>query len=246
VVLHWFGSPDGASDHSRCDDLMRAVQRGHLNHPTEPYVDIAYNHCVCPHGGVFEGRGFMRQSGANGTSYANRNYAALCVMLGKNNPPAMFSPAAQRAVVGMIRLWQQYGAEKVVKPHGYFTGSECPGSTIRAWMASAPWKTTTTGGSMTIPEWLDDWLRWVVLTGRDPSKRPANVPEDLSGIGGIWDLAVAVQRIAWASGMSEEEESWIRWRRAGAKLEDRPASLPAAIPEKWWDDLAFVNTSTGG
>lgn len=79
VVVHWFGIPPAASRHDRCDDLVRSVQ---ASHQAGEFNDIAYNHLFCPHGYAYEGRGFDRQTGANGTKWANRHYAAVCFMGG--------------------------------------------------------------------------------------------------------------------------------------------------------------------
>jgi hypothetical protein len=81
VTVHWFGIPAAAARHELCDDLVRSVQK---SHQAGEFVDIAYNHLFCPHGFAYEGRGFDRQTGANGTSYANRHYAAVCYMAGQH------------------------------------------------------------------------------------------------------------------------------------------------------------------
>jgi hypothetical protein len=86
VTVHWFGVPAAADRHDLCDDLLRSVQKAHQ---AGEFVDIAYNHLVCPHGFAYEGRGFDRETGANGTRYANRNYAAVCYMAGKRRGPGV-------------------------------------------------------------------------------------------------------------------------------------------------------------
>jgi len=79
VVVHWFGIPPASRDHDRCDDLVRSVQQAHQ---AGEFNDIAYNHLFCPHGFAYEGRGFERQTGANGTTTANKRYASICFMAG--------------------------------------------------------------------------------------------------------------------------------------------------------------------
>jgi hypothetical protein len=81
VTVHWFGIPAAAPRHELCDDLVRSVQRAHQG---GEFNDIAYNHLFCPHGFAYEGRGFDRQTGANGTTSANRHYAAVCYMGGRH------------------------------------------------------------------------------------------------------------------------------------------------------------------
>jgi hypothetical protein len=245
VGVHWWGSPDGDADHTLCDDLMRTVQRGHLNHPTENYTDIAYNFCVCPHGSVYEGRGYHRRTGANGYSDVNKRYGSVCVMLGAKNPPAMVTELAKEGVAHVISGYRRLGAGAYVGRHGYWTGSACPGPTIGPWVDSKGYTSYLGGTPMPetnpIPDWLDDWLYWRFVLAADPAKRPANVPDTIKDW--AWDFAAAVHRVATHSGMAEGEEEWIAWKRAGSDPATRPA-VPTTIPKPWWDDLAFVNSQT--
>ncbi|MCR4340944.1 MAG: peptidoglycan recognition protein family protein [Gemmatimonadaceae bacterium] len=128
VVVHWFGSPRGAKVHDGCPGILRSVQSAHMR---GEYTDIAYNHAVCPHGTVYELRGFGVQSGANGTRRANREYAAVVVMIGRGDP---FTARARTSLRRTIADWRRHGAGRMVVPHGAITGSECPGEEIRAWL----------------------------------------------------------------------------------------------------------------
>src|SRR5918994_1317909 len=60
VAVHWFGTTNGAND-------------------------IGYNHAVCPHGFAFTLRGFGVQTGANGNTRANQEYAAVVYMGGEKD-----------------------------------------------------------------------------------------------------------------------------------------------------------------
>ena len=131
VCVHWFGVPSAARSHAGCDDLLRGVQRAHMNHPTEGYVDIAYGHAFCPHGVKYELRGFGVRVGANGTTYANSNYGAIVYIAGTGDP---LTPAAKQAARELIQAYRARGAGRDVKPHGFFTGSGCPGPQVTAWI----------------------------------------------------------------------------------------------------------------
>lgn len=131
VCVHWFGSPRAAKRHSGCPALLRSVQQGHLNHPTENYADIAYNMAVCPHGVVYELRGFHRRSGANGTGLANLRYASVVVMMGEGD---RLTGEAKDSLRDVIAEYRRRGAGRKVIRHGEITGSECPGPELAVWV----------------------------------------------------------------------------------------------------------------
>jgi hypothetical protein len=242
VVVHWLGSPNGAATHAGCDDLMRRVQRGHQNHPTENYVDIAYNFCACPHGYAYEGRGFKHRSGANGTTDANDDFAAVCVMLGAGDSSARFTPICQQTVSFLIRDWRSLGAGKAVMRHSYFTGTACPGPYIGAWVNNRGFQRYLEGGTTVpatdkVPDWLDDFVYWY-LSGRQlGAERPASVPTAISQE--VWDFTAAMHRLATHFGMSNGEREWIDWKIDGEPVGERPA-VPTSIPKPWWNDHKFV------
>lgn len=135
VTVHWFGSPKAASSHAGCDDLLCSVQRGHMG-PGGLGVasggsDIAYNHAVCPHGTVYELRGFGVQTGANGTSAGNRAHAAIVYMAGTGDPLTDEGKAGLNFLIGE---WRKRGAGNEVVPHRRWTGSTCPGPDLIAWL----------------------------------------------------------------------------------------------------------------
>jgi len=129
VVVHWFGSPRAASSHLECPKLLRSVQQ---THQAGEFSDIAYNHGVCPHGAIYELRGFERQTGANGNQTANRAYAAVVYMAGEGDKPTQAGLTALRWI---IREWRRRGAGREVIPHGKITGSACPGPELALWIS---------------------------------------------------------------------------------------------------------------
>lgn len=135
VVVHWFGLPRQAHDHNGCPTLLKSVQYAHQH---GEFNDIAYNHAVCPHGVVYECRGFGVQTGANGNREVNENYAAVVYMAGEHDPRP--TPKALSQMAFVIRQWRLRGAGKVVRTHGSITGSDCPGPYLRAWVHRNGWK----------------------------------------------------------------------------------------------------------
>ena len=175
VKVHYEGtyvpkSLANADQHSKCDDRMRSIQLSHLNNTAEGYSDIAYNYVVCPHGYVYEGRGYGKKTGANGNQALNKKDYAVCAMLGASglvNPP----DAQLNGIVDAIRLLQNKGdADNWVGGHrdGYATA--CPGQPLYDWVKRGAAKPDTDGttpqtGGMPLPVPTNptpNWARYQV------------------------------------------------------------------------------------
>jgi hypothetical protein len=126
VVIHWYGIPAGSRDHSKCDDIWRGVQRGHM---AGEWIDIAYNMGVCPHAKIYRGRGTHYMSGANGNHQANRDFGSIVYMAGEGGPHP--SATVLEAIELCIKQYRYLGAGNKVLPHGFITGSQCPGPQLR-------------------------------------------------------------------------------------------------------------------
>lgn len=101
---------------------------------TKRWADIAYNFVVCPHGYVFEGRGWGNRSAANGTNAANGSYLAVCYLGGEGDP---FTEQAKTGFRWCRSEWERLRGRKAdIKPHSSFVATACPGNTIRSWIAS--------------------------------------------------------------------------------------------------------------
>jgi hypothetical protein len=244
VAIHWFGSPKAARSHDGCAALLKSVQRGHMNNPTEKYVDIAYNHAVCPHGSAFELRGFDVQSGANGFGSANRSHAAIVYMAGTGDP---FTDEAKPVLAELIRAWQKKGAGADVKPHGFFTGSTCPGPDIRSWLDAKGYldgngPEPAVDEDEETPAWLGDFVEWRLVNDADPSLRPKGMPRRIPA--SAWEAASRMHRILNGAGAQEPFLDWVEWRLAGGKKATRPRSLPAKVPNEWWEGLKRIKRLT--
>lgn len=245
VAVHWFGIPKAAKSHDGCDALLRSVQNSHMSNAKEGFVDIAYNHAVCPHGHAYELRGFGVQTGANGTTEANRSHAAVVYMAGEGDP---FTAAAKPVLAELIRMWRQKGAGPDVKPHGFFTGSSCPGPQIAAWIKSREFEK---GGPAQpkppvrddTPEWLVPFIEWRLVHNGDKGKRPKGLPKPVPA--SAWEAAVQVHRIANQMGPQGPFLDWAAWQLAGGKKADSPRSLPGEIPKPWRKSLQRIKAMTG-
>jgi hypothetical protein len=136
ICQHWFGSPRAAANHTGCDDLLRSVQRSHM---AGEFSDIAYNHGVCPHGSVFELRGWNTQTGANGNQDLNTRFYAIVYMAGVGDP---LTPAARTALIALYNEAFRRGVGVKAVGHGAVapSGTDCPGAQLRNFLASGAWR----------------------------------------------------------------------------------------------------------
>jgi hypothetical protein len=238
VTVHWYGSPTAAADEAATEAQLRAVQRAHQ---MGEFSDIAYNFVVSPWGRVYEGRGFRRQTGANGTTWANENHAAVCVAIGTGN---VASAASKAAVARVIAAYRALGTGRDVKPHGHWTGSTCPGPDLRAWIAARGFETSAPAPEPekeeTVEAWIPGFVRWYLLDRRD-STRPKDAPATIPAV--VWKLVDEVADVHLRLGPPAAFSAWRDWSLLDEG--DRPASAPEAIPGKWWTaataDHAFAN-----
>lgn len=239
VTVHWYGSPRAVASEAEVPAQLRGVQRAHQ---MGEFNDIAYNFVVSPWGRIYEGRGFRRQTGANGTTFANQNYAAVVVAIGSGDRA---SAAAKAAVARVIAAYRALGTGRDVKPHGYWTGSTCPGPDLRAWIAARGFENAAAPAPATPEEddlqaWIPDFVRWYLLDRRDasrPKTAPSVIPDN------VWGLVDTVADVHLRLGPPPAYTAWRDW----ALLDEgeRPKAAPDAIPTRWWDaanaDHSFAN-----
>lgn len=137
VCIHWWGSPRAPSSQAGMPALMRSVQGFHmapggLGAPNGG-ADIAYNFVVDLWGGIWTGRGWTTQTGANGTSAANRTHLAIAIAMGTGDK---LTDAAKQSVNELIAAGRKKGIGSQVKRHGDFAGTSCPGAEVSAWLAA--------------------------------------------------------------------------------------------------------------
>jgi len=132
VTFHWEGPTMGAFAHDVCDDKVRTIQNYHMD--KQRWLDIAYTMLVCPHGYLYEGRGYWNRTAANGTNPGNSASYAVCYIGGIGDP---FTDAAKRAYLDAILYLKRYGgASDETKVHGDWLPTACPGPDIKAWEAA--------------------------------------------------------------------------------------------------------------
>ncbi|MCL6424358.1 N-acetylmuramoyl-L-alanine amidase [Brachybacterium sp. JHP9] len=126
---------------------LQSILDGHMNHPTEPYVDIAYNWAVDQVGRIWELRG-KRQSGANGTSESNRVGQSILCLVGNTEAPTTELVASVNHLITYIREWQPSALS--VFGHQDSVPTQCPGQQIMKLIAAGAF-----GGVSPIPKFDD-------------------------------------------------------------------------------------------
>lgn len=128
VALHYPGTPGtiGHEDEAKTAARLEGYRRQHVN--VNGWKDIAYNVAVDQRGNLWTLRGVSRQSGANGTSAANRSHGAILLLVGNSEEP---SAAMIGAVLYAVRLWDARYGVSVIRPHSYFVSTACPGKPVR-------------------------------------------------------------------------------------------------------------------
>jgi hypothetical protein len=125
-TAHWEGPHMGDFPHSECPDKVRSIQSFHMNQ--RGWSDIAYTTVVCPHGDVFEGRGWYRRTAANGTNAGNNASYAHCYLGGQGDG---LTEAGKAGIALAFQLGvEQGGAGTKQWVHRDWKATECPGTEI--------------------------------------------------------------------------------------------------------------------
>jgi hypothetical protein len=144
LAVHWNGPPMRLTSHSSCAGAVKGIQAFHMG-PQRKWADIAYNFISCPHGTIYEGRGWGRRSAANGTNVGNSWGHAVMVMVGEGETVA---PAVYGALGRLnVEHRRRYGRSSL-RTHGSFKSTACPGPTLSRWVRENPNPGTTTSSSV--------------------------------------------------------------------------------------------------
>lgn len=118
---------------SACKSYWERTRTMHMK--GNQWIDIGYAFGVCPHGEVYEGRGYGRvQAAAKQTSgklpNGNDRWVNVTLMGGPDDPV----PSAQIDAFLKLRdkLMREKGMGSDVKCHSDFTATSCPGNIARA------------------------------------------------------------------------------------------------------------------
>lgn len=127
LVIHYDGGNRKLTEkeHSECLKYWQWCRKFHTQE--RGWADIGYSYGVCPHGVIFEGRGFGKEQAAQ--PGGNRVWCSVTLMLGPGEKPSV----AQVQGVLELRsdLMQKHGMKGAVSWHGKFYKTDCPGDIIR-------------------------------------------------------------------------------------------------------------------
>ena len=118
------------------EEVVRAIQKFHMEDPDHRWGDIGYHFLIDSGGRIFEGRELTWQGAHAGGSGGMNNTQNLGIcMLGDflKRPP---TPAALKSLELLINsLQDQYKipASRVFA-HNYFTTTQCPGPALTVWL----------------------------------------------------------------------------------------------------------------
>jgi len=118
------------------EEVVRAIQKFHMEDPNHRWGDIGYHFLIDSGGRIFEGRELTWQGAHAGGSGGMNNTQNLGVcMLGdflKRSP----TPAALKSLELLIdSLQSQYRIPSSrVYGHNHFTTTECPGPALKKWL----------------------------------------------------------------------------------------------------------------
>lgn len=170
MVAHYDGSNQGLAKkaHSACVTYWKNTRKFHMG-PERGWNDIGYSYGVCPHGYVFEGRGFGYQQAAQ--PGGNSTWTSCTFMTGDNESPTKEQLQTWRDLRAWLRGNKGVGA--AIKGHRNFISTSCPGGALYTMVTHTSsalyggittpvkptyWRLTVKGQSVTIP-WATPYLR---------------------------------------------------------------------------------------
>jgi len=127
IVIHYDGGSRNltAKEHPACLDYWKWCRDFHIK--TNGWKDIGYSYGICPHGVLFEGRGFGREQAAQ--PGGNRDWLSVTLMLGKKESPTEKQIAAFNEF--RTKLVRTKKIAEAVSFHSMFFATDCPGDIVR-------------------------------------------------------------------------------------------------------------------
>ena len=143
-----FGNPTLKTANWSLQKCFNQIRTWEGQHQARGSKNIEYNFFVLPTGDVVEGRGF-RQSGANGTSAANRYSISVQILIGDNEP---LNSKFLKGIAEALKLIKQHQPKALNKfyPHKHWVGTRCPGPAVEAALKNGTINKNMTG-SVSVP-----------------------------------------------------------------------------------------------
>lgn len=131
LVVHYDGADQNLANkvHDKC---IAYWVRTFAAHKAKGWNGIGYSYGVCPHGEIFEGRGYgfvqaAQKSGKGKLPDGNERWVSCTFMSGPGEVPTDKQITAFRTLRTHV---MRKGNKGVVKVHGDFTATDCPGTVL--------------------------------------------------------------------------------------------------------------------
>ncbi len=183
----------------------------------EQYTDINYNFLICPHGHIYEGRGYERGE-ANHAGYIdaapwgqvgrNAGFYSICGLLRSNEMPTEAMLRSFRDLIGHLRdeLAGDREAGQMILPHSFGFGTECPGNlSVYAQPGSSIDPSVPWSGSLKMDTNVFAAQKWVNATYKDA---PGYVPCTANGRPGWETVDCLTQALQHELGISPTVKSF--------------------------------------
>lgn len=138
MVVHFDGRNKGMAKkpHAACVNYWKGVRIYHMEN--NGWLDIGYSYGVCPHGEIFEGRGYNRQQAAElptpgKMQYGNSRWVSCSFMSSPGEHP---TPAQITAFQQLRKQLMGKGMRSAVLCHSDFSDTDCPGTVLREMVRS--------------------------------------------------------------------------------------------------------------
>ncbi|GLY05321.1 glycoside hydrolase domain-containing protein [Actinoplanes sp. NBRC 101535] len=111
---------------------IASVYEDHWQDEEKFDLDIAYNFLICPHGNVYEGRGYIRgeanHAGKVGEIGRNEGFYSICGLLRSSDDPTVAMLRSYRDLIDHLRNAAPAPAGSMILPHSHEYATECPGA----------------------------------------------------------------------------------------------------------------------
>lgn len=165
LVIHYDGGNTGLArkPHSACVTYWKNTRKFHMN--GNGWADIGYSYGACPHGYVFEGRGWQKNQAAQ--PGGNTTWTSCTLMSG----PAENPTEAQINAVRELNVYlQKKDLKERFRGHRDFFATACPGTKLYAMVKDGTFAKSP--GKITTPENEDDVPKYVNASGSLKGLKP--------------------------------------------------------------------------
>lgn len=152
MVVHYDGSDQGLATkaHSACVKYWENTRKFHMG-PERRWNDIGYSFGVCPHGYVFEGRGWQKQQAAQ--PGGNSTWTSCTFMSGDHET----ATAAQLQAFNDLRAYLRgKGLKAGIKGHRDFISTSCPGTSLYKMVKDTGSGLYRTGSGAVSASWTEE------------------------------------------------------------------------------------------